>query len=56
MRLGVLGAPLAFDDWSQPGCGGHDRRYAVDSSKLWEELGWSPAHTDFEEGLRETIA
>ena len=56
MRLGVLGAPLAFDDWSRSGCGGHGRCYAVDSSKLREELGWRPAHTDFEEGLREAIA
>lgn len=35
---------------------GHDRRYAVDASKLRRELGWRPAHADFEEGLRETIA
>ncbi|MCX8647760.1 dTDP-glucose 4,6-dehydratase [Bifidobacterium sp. B4107] len=34
---------------------GHDRRYAIDSSKLRRELGWTPAHTDFESGLRETI-
>src|SRR6266436_1228145 len=33
---------------------GHDRRYAVDSSKITQELGWSPAHT-FDHGLRETI-
>lgn len=35
---------------------GHDRRYAVDSSKLSQTLGWRPVHTDFETGLRETIA
>lgn len=34
---------------------GHDRRYAIDSSKLRRELGWTPAHTDFESGLGETI-
>ena len=34
---------------------GHDRRYAIDSSKLRTELGWVPAHTDFAEGLRQTI-
>ena len=33
---------------------GHDRRYAINLSKIHTELGWSPAHT-FEEGLRETI-
>jgi dTDP-glucose 4,6-dehydratase len=34
---------------------GHDRRYAIDSSKIQEELGWTPKHT-FETGIRETIA
>ena len=34
---------------------GHDRRYAIDSSKLRRELGWEPRHTDFAEGLRQTI-
>lgn len=33
---------------------GHDRRYAIDSSKIKRELGWSPRYT-FEEGLRETV-
>jgi dTDP-glucose 4,6-dehydratase len=33
---------------------GHDRRYAIDSSKLQRELGWSPAYT-FEQGIRETV-
>jgi dTDP-glucose 4,6-dehydratase len=33
---------------------GHDRRYAMDASKIQKELGWTPAHT-FETGLRETI-
>lgn len=35
---------------------GHDRRYAIDSTKLRRELGWKPIHTDFSEGLRHTIA
>lgn len=34
---------------------GHDRRYAIDSSKLRAELGWTPKHTDFDEGLKATI-
>ena len=34
---------------------GHDRRYAIDSSKLRRELGWMPKHTDFSEGLAATI-
>ena len=35
---------------------GHDRRYAIDPTKLEEELGWRPLHTDFSEGLAQTIA
>jgi dTDP-glucose 4,6-dehydratase len=34
---------------------GHDRRYAIDSTKLRRELGWQPQHTDFAEGLAATI-
>src|SRR5579862_7428155 len=33
---------------------GHDRRYAIDASKIQRELGWAPAHK-FEQGIRETI-
>lgn len=33
---------------------GHDRRYAIDNTKITNELGWSPAYT-FEEGIAETI-
>lgn len=33
---------------------GHDRRYAMDSTKIKKELGWSPAYT-FEKGISETI-
>ena len=34
---------------------GHDRRYAIDASKIGSELGWRPAET-FEAGLRKTVA
>jgi dTDP-glucose 4,6-dehydratase len=33
---------------------GHDRRYAIDASKIQRELGWVPAYT-FERGIRETV-
>ncbi|EOZ5530888.1 dTDP-glucose 4,6-dehydratase [Vibrio metschnikovii] len=33
---------------------GHDRRYAIDSSKMQEELGWTPLET-FETGLLKTV-
>ena len=33
---------------------GHDRRYAIEPSKIRNELGWKPAHT-FEQGLAETV-
>ena len=33
---------------------GHDRRYAIDPSKIERELGWQPAH-DFEAGLAKTV-
>ncbi|MCX6929011.1 MAG: dTDP-glucose 4,6-dehydratase [Verrucomicrobia bacterium] len=33
---------------------GHDRRYAIDATKIEKELGWVPAH-GFEQGIRETV-
>ena len=35
---------------------GHDRRYAIDSSKLRIELGWTPQYADFAAGLKATVA
>jgi dTDP-glucose 4,6-dehydratase len=34
---------------------GHDKRYAIDASKLNEELGWRPS-LEFEEGLEKTVS
>ena len=33
---------------------GHDRRYAIDASKIQKEIGWQPSHT-FETGIRVTV-
>ncbi len=35
---------------------GHDQRYAIDNSKLVNELGWQPQYTNFDEGITATIA
>ncbi|MBE5023636.1 dTDP-glucose 4,6-dehydratase [Olsenella sp. DSM 107455] len=53
--LRLMGRPEDDFDWvrDRPG---HDRRYAIDPSKLRRELGWKPLHTDFEAGLEATIA
>ena len=52
--LRAMGQPEDAFDWvrDRPG---HDRRYAIDPTKLRRELGWRPRHTDFAEGLAATI-
>ena len=51
--LGVLGQPDSLIEFV-PERPGHDRRYAMNATRIHELLGWAPAYT-FERGLRETI-
>ncbi|MGO4958186.1 dTDP-glucose 4,6-dehydratase [Luteococcus sp. Sow4_B9] len=54
MILRLMGQPTdAYDHVNdRPG---HDLRYAIDNSKLVDELGWQPKYQDFEQGLQATI-
>jgi dTDP-glucose 4,6-dehydratase len=52
--LTLMGQPAdAYDHVTDRA--GHDLRYAIDSSKLRDELGWQPRYRDFEQGLAATI-
>lgn len=52
--LAAMDQPQDAFDWvrDRPG---HDRRYAIDSTKLQNELDWRPSRMDFSEGLTKTI-
>lgn len=54
MILDLMGQPKdAYDCVNdRPG---HDLRYAIDSTKLRNDLGWQPEYTDFRSGLEDTI-
>ncbi|MBT3296440.1 MAG: dTDP-glucose 4,6-dehydratase [Verrucomicrobia bacterium] len=51
--LGLLDKPPSLIQFVEDRPG-HDRRYAMDSSKLRDELGWAPA-LSFEDGLKATV-
>ncbi len=51
--LGLLDKPESLIKFVQDRPG-HDRRYAIEPTKIKTELGWSPSHT-FEHGLEETV-
>jgi len=48
------GRPYATQKTSVADRPGHDKRYAIDASKISHELGWTPTET-FETGLRKTV-
>jgi dTDP-glucose 4,6-dehydratase len=52
--LQAVGKPTSLIQYVQDRLG-HDRRYAIDCTKIERDLGWRPA-VAFEEGLRQTVA
>jgi dTDP-glucose 4,6-dehydratase len=54
LRPRADGKPYADQMTSVADRPGHDKRYAIDASRIQRELGWSPAET-FESGIRKTV-
>ena len=46
-------SPDAYDE--VPDRPGHDLRYAIDATKVRDELAWTPTFADFRAGLADTI-
>ena len=53
MILSILNKPKSLIHYVKDRLG-HDRRYAIDASKIFQELGWQP-QTEFKLGLQNTI-
>ena len=54
LRPRADGKPYAEQMTSVADRPGHDKRYAIDASRIRDELGWEPAET-FESGIRKTV-
>lgn len=55
LRPRADGRPYAEQMTSVADRPGHDKRYAIDASRIGDELGWTPAET-FESGIEKTVA
>jgi dTDP-glucose 4,6-dehydratase len=52
--LGIFELDGSSIEWVRDRAG-HDRRYAIDSTKIRQELGWAPKYSDFSAGLESTV-
>ena len=53
LLLSILGKPESLIEYVEDRAG-HDRRYAIDASRIRDDLGWEPSRR-FEEALPETV-